>query len=107
MSLILFRKKFRKKAEGSEKLAAGEIRADLEQIAGGVKNAATDVQSLLKAMETMKQDIVPAIDAVQGSKDDAVAALGCLQVVLGGLADRMDELSKLAAACSSSAPSST
>lgn len=85
-----------------EKLAAGEIRADLEQIAGGVKNAATDVQPLLKAMETMKQDIVPAIDAVQGSKDDAVAALGCLQVVLGGLADRMDELSKLAAACSSS-----
>ena len=46
-----------------EKLAAGEIRADLEQIAGGVKNAATDVQPLLKAMETMKQDIVPAIDA--------------------------------------------
>lgn len=85
-----------------EKLAAGEIRADLEQIAGGVKNAATDVQPLLKAMETMKQDIVPAIDAVQGSKDDAVAALGCLQVVLDGLADRMDELSKLAAACSSS-----
>ena len=85
-----------------EKLAAGEIRADLEQIAGGVKNAATDVQPLLKAMETMKQDIVPAIDAVQGSKDDAVAALGCLQVVLGGLADRMDELSKLAASCSSS-----
>ncbi len=87
---------------GLEKLAAGEIRQDLEQIAGGIKNAAADVEPLLKAMEALKQDVVPAIDAVKGSEDDAAAALGCLQIVLSGLADRMDELSKLAAACSNS-----